>query len=120
MKTRLVKYIENFTAKNWKFSDKISDIFHISIQNIDWGYSLETPQQRGGFNEYPHSIFFSRNRKNDVYPCKSQFLLHVYKSVVEGGQNYIGMFSWWHPPSMAWVLVYAFLDSPEAVEGTCD
>ena len=26
-KTRLYKYIENFTSKNWKFSDKISDVF---------------------------------------------------------------------------------------------
>ena len=34
MKTRLLKYIENFTTKNWKFSDKNSDIFHISVQNI--------------------------------------------------------------------------------------
>ena len=37
MKTRLFKYIENFTTKNWKFSDKKnSDIFHISAQNIDY------------------------------------------------------------------------------------
>ena len=42
-KTRLFKYIENFTTKNWKFSDKNSDIFHISAQNIDCGYSLELP-----------------------------------------------------------------------------
>ena len=28
-KTRLFKYIENFTAKKGKFSDKNSDIFHI-------------------------------------------------------------------------------------------
>ena len=34
-------YIENFTIKNWKFSDKKSDIFHISAQNIDCGYSIE-------------------------------------------------------------------------------
>ena len=27
MKTRLFKYIENFTTKNWKFSDKNFDIF---------------------------------------------------------------------------------------------
>ena len=26
-KTRLFKYIEKFTTKNWKFSDKNSDIF---------------------------------------------------------------------------------------------
>ena len=42
MKRRLFKYIENFTAKNWKFSDKNSDIFHISAQNIDCEYSLES------------------------------------------------------------------------------
>ena len=36
-KTRLFKYIENLTTKNWKFSDKNSDIFYISAQNIDSG-----------------------------------------------------------------------------------
>ena len=41
MKTRLSKYIENFTIKNWKFSDKNSDIFQISAQNIDCAYFLE-------------------------------------------------------------------------------
>ena len=72
MKTRLFKYIENFTSKNWKFSDKNSDIFHISAQNIACGYSLEPPR-RGGSNEYPQSIRLSRNNKNNVYPCKPQF-----------------------------------------------
>ena len=38
-------YIENFTTKNWKFSDENSDIFHISAQNIDCRYSLEPPRQ---------------------------------------------------------------------------
>ena len=42
--------------KNWEFSDKNSDIFHISAQNIDCGYSLEPPR-RGGSNEYPQSVF---------------------------------------------------------------
>ena len=51
---------------------KISDIFHISVQNIDCGYSLEPPR-RGGSNEYPQSMFFSRNKKINVYPCKPQF-----------------------------------------------
>ena len=72
MKTCLFKYIENFTNKTWKFSDKSSDIFHISTQNIDCGYSLEPPW-RGGSNEYPQSMFLSRNKKNNVYPCKPQF-----------------------------------------------
>ena len=51
---------------------KNSDIFHISAQNIDCGYSLEPPR-RGGSNEYPQSMFLSRNKKNNVYPCKPQF-----------------------------------------------
>ena len=42
-KTCLFKYIENFTTKNSKFSDKKSGIFHISAQNIDFGHSLELP-----------------------------------------------------------------------------
>ena len=50
-----MKYIENFTKKE-NFQIKISDIFHISAQNIDCGYSLETPR-RGGSNEYPQSVF---------------------------------------------------------------
>ena len=36
--------------------------FLISAQNIDCGYSLEPPR-RGGSNEYPQSVFLSRNKK---------------------------------------------------------
>ena len=36
--------------KNWKFSDKNSDNFLISAQNIDCVYSLDPPHQ-GGLNE---------------------------------------------------------------------
>ena len=70
--TRLFKFIENFTIKNWKFSDKNSDIFHISAQNIDCGYSLKPPRW-GGSNEFPQSMLLSRNRKNNVYTYKLQF-----------------------------------------------
>ena len=42
---------ENFRIKN-------SDIFHISAQNIDCRYSLEPPW-RGGYNEYPQSMFLA-------------------------------------------------------------
>ena len=38
-------------------------IFLISAQNIDCGYSLEPPRG-GGSNEYPQSVFLSRNKKN--------------------------------------------------------
>ena len=71
-KTCLFKYIENFTTINLKFSDKNSDIFHISAQNVDFGYSLEVPHW-GSSNEYPQSMFLSRNKNNNVYPCKPQF-----------------------------------------------
>ena len=47
------------------FQTKNSDIFHISAQNIDCGYSLEPLE--------PQSTFLSRNNKNNVYPCKPQF-----------------------------------------------
>ena len=57
--------MENFQIKN-------SDILHISAQNIDCWYLLEPPQ-RGGSNGYPQSMFLSRNKKNNVYPCKPQF-----------------------------------------------
>ena len=77
-KTNLFKYTEKFTTKTWKFSDKNSDIFHISAQNIDCGDSLEPPR-RGGSNEYPQSMFSSKKRKNNVYPCKPHLL---YKSGV--------------------------------------
>ena len=64
---------------------KNSDIFHISTQNIDCGYSLELPQQnidcgyslelprRSSSNKYPQSMFSSRHKKNNVYPCKPRF-----------------------------------------------
>ena len=44
----------------------------MSAQNIDCGYSLEPPR-RGGSDEYPQPMFLSRNKKNNVYPCKPQF-----------------------------------------------
>ena len=47
------------------FQIKNSDIFYISAQNIDCGYSLELPR-RGGSNEYPQSMFLIRNNKNNV------------------------------------------------------
>ena len=51
---------------------KHSGSFHTSAENIDCGYSLEPPR-RGGSNEYPQSMFLSRNTINNVYPCTPQF-----------------------------------------------
>ena len=73
-KTRLFKYIENFTIKNLKFSDKNADIYHISAQNIDCWYSLEPPL-RGGSNEYPQSKILSRNTRNNATPVNPSFAI---------------------------------------------
>ena len=51
-------------AKTENFQIKISEFFHISDQNMDCGYSLEQPR-RGGSNEYPESMFLSRNKENN-------------------------------------------------------
>ena len=67
-----IQIYRKYNLKNGKFSDKNSDNFHISAQNIDCGYSLEPPR-RGGSNGYPQSMFLSRHKKNNVYPCKPQF-----------------------------------------------
>ena len=73
-KTSLFKYTENFTTKKWKFSDKLFDTFFIFLlKNIN-------------VNEYPQSMFLSRNKKNNVYPCKPQF---YYIKVVFKGVNFI-------------------------------
>ena len=66
------KILKILSPKNENYHIKCSDIFHISAQNIDCGYSLELPRI-GGSNEYPHSMFMSRNKENNVYPCKPQF-----------------------------------------------
>ena len=59
------KKTENFQIKN-------SDIFHISAQNIDCGYSLEPPR-RGGSNEYPQSMFCAEIRKILYTPVNPSF-----------------------------------------------
>ena len=61
----LPRKYENFLVKN-------SDIFHTSAQNIDCGYLLD-PHRRGGSNEYPQSMFLSRNKKTNIYPWKPKF-----------------------------------------------
>ena len=66
-KTRLFKYIEHFTSKNWKFSDKKSDSFHISAQNINCEYLLEPPS---------HNLcFWAKIRKIMYTPLSPSFTI---------------------------------------------
>ena len=74
--------IENFQPKKF-------DIFLIFAQNIDCGNTLEPPR-RGGSNEYPQPMFWSKNKKKGI-PLHTPVLL--YKSGVEGGIYCTDMFS---------------------------
>ena len=68
-------FIENFTTKNWKFSDKNSNIFHISAQNIDCKYSLEPPRW-GGSNDYTNLFFFLTEIRKIMYtPVNPSFTI---------------------------------------------
>ena len=91
--------------KKGNFSDKNSDIFHISAQNIDCGYSLEPPR-RGGSNEYPKSMFLSRNKKNNVYSCKPQF--YYIKVGLKGVKIYRRVF-------VMFFMIYNFVIHPSTI-----
>ena len=47
-----IQIFRKFHLEKQNFQLKNADIFHISAQNIDCGYSLEPPQQ-GSSNKYP-------------------------------------------------------------------
>ena len=65
------------------------NIFLIFTQNIDCGYTLEPPQ-RGGSDEYPQSMFWSKNKKNR-HTSHTPVLL--YKSGVQRGKLCMDMLS---------------------------
>ena len=67
-----VIYRKIFGFKNENFHRKKNDIFLIFYQNIDCGYTLEPPR-RGGSNEYPQSMFWSKNKKNRYTPANPSF-----------------------------------------------
>ena len=60
--------------KNENFIRKKIDIFLIFAQNINCGYTLEPPR-RGGSNEYPQSMFWSKNKKNRYTPVNPSFTI---------------------------------------------
>ena len=47
-------------------------------------------ERRGGSNEYPQSMFWSKNKKKRYTPATPVLL---YKSGVQGGIHYTDMFS---------------------------
>ena len=68
-----MQYTENFLLVKMKiFTGKILIFFLFFAQNIDCGYTLEPPR-RGGSNEYPQSMFWSKNKKNSYTPANPSF-----------------------------------------------
>ena len=68
-----MQFTEIFLALKIKiFGCKILIFFLIFAQNIDCGYTLEPPR-RGGSNEYPQSMFRSKNKKNRYTPAYPSF-----------------------------------------------
>ena len=72
--TPIQLYWKFYHQKNENFQIKNSDIFHISAQNIDCGYSLEPPR-RGGSNEYPQSMFWAEIRELMYTPVNPIFTI---------------------------------------------
>ena len=67
-------YWKFYHQKNESFQMKNSKIFHISAQNLNCGYSLESPR-RGDSNEYPQSIFWAEVRKIMYTPVNPSFTI---------------------------------------------
>ena len=112
-KTCLFKYTEYFTTKKGEnFQIKNSDIFQISPQNIDSGYSLEPPR-RGGSNEYPQSMFFAEIRKLMYTPVNPGFTikkwglrgLKLYRHVFLMCRNYVLSWYWRNTPTLKWAAM---------------
>ena len=67
-------YWKFYNQKLANFQIKNSNIFHISAQNIDCGYSLEPPRW-GGSNECPQSMFWAEIRKIIYTPVNLSFTI---------------------------------------------
>ena len=73
--------IKIFHKKNRYFS-----LLFFFAENIDCGYMLEPPR-RGSSNEYPQSMFWSKNKKNRYTPVYPIFC--YIKSGVQAGIHYM-------------------------------
>ena len=74
-----MQYTENFfRCKIKNFQLKNFDILLIFAQNIDFWYTLDPPW-RGGSNEYPQSMFWSKNKNQRTNgPVNAHLsLLHI-------------------------------------------
>ena len=70
---------------------KKKNILYIFAQYIDCGYTFEPPR-RGGSNEYPRYMFWSKNKKQ-MHVHTPSHPVSVYKIGVKGGILFMEMFS---------------------------
>ena len=109
---RMIHYENTPIQIYWKFhlqkTENIqiinSDIFHISAQNVDCGYLLEPPRWDGS-NKYSQSLLLSRNKKNNVYPCKPQYIENFTSKNWKFSDNKLWYFSYFCSKHRLWVLV---------------
>ena len=71
---KILKKMKIFSRENF-------DIFLIFAQNIDCVYMLKPPRRgglpwRGGSNEYPQSMFWSKNKKNRYTAANPSFSIY--------------------------------------------
>ena len=87
-------------------------IFLFLLKNIDCGYSLEPPR-RGGSNEYPQSMFLSRNKKKYQNFLSENFHFPVIKFSVYLNRRVLVMGSsggfCWSPMWYMWVPFFHVL-----------
>ena len=70
-----IQIYRKFYLKKWKFLDKKNfDIFYISAQNIDCGYSLEPPPE-AVLTSTHNLCFWAEIRKVMYIPVKPSFAI---------------------------------------------
>ena len=72
-KTRLFKYIENFTTKNGKFSDKDSDVFFFFFFFFFFSNFCSKYRTEAVLTSTYNLCFWAEISKNNEYPCKPKF-----------------------------------------------
>ena len=108
-------YSNFFRSKIDNFQRKIFDIFLFSFflffffffffaQNIDCGYTLEPPRL-GGSNEYPQSMFWSKNKNKRYTLAYSSFTIKVGFKGVFIARTYFpdGLNRWIRPRSRSFL-----------------
>ena len=91
--TPIQLYWKFYHQNNENFQIKNSDIFHISAQNIDCGYSLEPPRRRGS-NEYPQSMFWAEIRKIMYTPVNPSFTIKKWGLRGSKLYRYVFVMTW--------------------------